>query len=61
MPQPTGKQPPGNRGSSPRIENLITCPNCEFVYDTRFLAECCRMVDGEGYHCQNCDSLLIEI
>jgi hypothetical protein len=61
MAQPTGMQPPGKRRPAPQVENLITCPKCEFVYDTRFLAECCRMVDGEGYHCANCDSLLIEV
>ena len=52
--------PPEKRWPS-QMENLITCPKCGFVYDTRFLAEHCRMVDGEGYHCYNCNTLLAGI
>lgn len=50
-----------NKRNTNPLENLINCPKCEFVYDTRFLAECCRMVDGQGYYCSNCDTLLIAI
>ena len=50
-----------NRKRPAPIENLITCPKCEFVYDTRFLAECCRMIEGQGYICQNCEALLLSL
>lgn len=52
------KPNPLHKSSLP-TENVITCPSCEFVYDTRFLAEQCRMIDGEGYHCFNCNTLLV--
>ena len=58
---PKPKSPSLEPGRSAPLENLITCSGCGFVYDTRFLAEYCRMVDGEGYHCRNCDALLTSI
>jgi hypothetical protein len=58
-PPQAGKPAPRQEDRLFSLDSMITCPGCGFVYDTRFLAECCRMVDEEGYRCQNCNALLV--
>jgi uncharacterized C2H2 Zn-finger protein len=54
------KSTPSDKRRAP-LENMINCPSCGFVYDTRFLAEHCRMIDGEGYRCYTCNAILVTI
>ena len=45
-----------NPGSS--LKHQITCNKCGMVYEIRYLSESCRMADGEGYLCMNCNTVL---
>jgi len=45
-----------NPGSS--LRHQITCSECGMVYEIRYLSETCRMTDGEGYLCMNCNTVL---
>ncbi|MBI3593536.1 MAG: hypothetical protein HY200_01115 [Nitrospirae bacterium] len=40
------------------MENLVTCPKCQFVYDIRYLSESCRFDEEAGYLCMNCSAIL---
>jgi len=46
----------GNPGSS--LRHQITCSKCGMVYEIRYISETCRMADGEGYLCMNCNTVL---
>jgi hypothetical protein len=48
-------------GSDGPLDNMIACPQCGFLYDTRYLAEVCRRVEGEGYRCRSCNTLLMSV
>lgn len=54
-----------NKGSSskagqsdPVLKHQITCSKCGMVYEIRYIPEHCRKVEGEGYLCMNCNSVL---
>ncbi|MCC6544167.1 MAG: hypothetical protein IT392_06640 [Nitrospirae bacterium] len=40
------------------LRHQITCSKCGMVYEMRYLSETCRMADGEGYLCMNCNTVL---
>ncbi len=46
----------GNPGSN--LRHQITCSKCGMVYEIRYISEICRMADGEGYLCMNCNTVL---
>jgi hypothetical protein len=58
---PDDRPQPLSGDKSGPLENMITCSNCGMVYDTRFLAEYCRRVEGEGFRCRECNSLLVNL
>ena len=40
------------------LKHQITCAKCGMVYEIRYISEHCRMVEGEGYLCMNCNAVL---
>lgn len=40
------------------MKHQITCKKCGIVYEIRYIPEYCRMAEGEGYLCMNCNTLL---
>ena len=40
------------------LKHQITCSKCGMVYEIRYLSETCRMADGQGYLCMNCNTVL---
>jgi len=42
----------------PAIKHQILCKKCGMVYEIRYISEYCRMADGNGYLCMNCNTLL---
>lgn len=42
----------------PPLKHQITCDKCGMVYEIRYISEHCRMVEGEGYLCMNCNTVL---
>lgn len=45
-------------GDNPVLKHQITCKKCGMVYEIRYISEYCRMAEGEGYLCMNCNTLL---
>ena len=46
------------KGDDPALRHQITCDKCGMVYEMRYIPEHCRMVEGEGYLCMNCNTVL---
>ncbi len=44
--------------SDSQLRHQITCEKCGMVYEIRYIPEHCRMVEGKGYFCMNCNTLL---
>lgn len=51
-----GKQDIGD--DNPALKHQITCDKCGMVYEIRYIPEHCRKVEGEGYLCMNCNTVL---
>jgi len=45
-------------GGDPALRHQITCNKCGMVYEMRYIPEHCRKVEGEGYLCMNCNTVL---
>ncbi|OGW56760.1 MAG: hypothetical protein A2Y48_01885 [Nitrospirae bacterium RIFCSPLOW2_12_42_9] len=53
------KKGDSNTGSNdPAMKHQITCNKCGMVYEIRYISESCRMREGEGYLCMNCNTVL---
>lgn len=40
------------------VKHQIICGKCGMVYEIRYISEACRYVEGEGYLCMNCNTVL---